>query len=93
VIHLEDTVRLKATFKNFAGVLTDLTENPTLKIYNDSKEVVTTIAGSSITHGETGEYYYDYTTTAEGLYYYEFSGTLEGTTILRRGSFGVVFCG
>lgn len=87
-----DTIRLKATFKSFAGNVCDLESPPTLKVYNSYKEVIDTIAGTSLTHSSTGVYYYDYTLpTTEGEYMYEFSGTVESTTILRRGYIKVGF--
>jgi len=87
-----DTIRIKATFKTFEGLLSDLTNPPTLKIYNPDKEIIATILGASLTHSSTGVYYYDYTLpSTEGKYTYEFSGTVESTTVLRRGHVDVGF--
>jgi len=87
-----DTVRIQATFSNFAGAIADLAANPTLKIYDDDETLVTTVTGASLTHPSTGVYYYDYTLpTTKGAYYYEFSGTVDSTTILRRGKLVVGF--
>lgn len=87
-----DTIRLQAVFSTFAGVVSDLSSNPTLKIYDHNLVVLTTIAGSSLTKPSTGTYYYDYTLpSTAGTYYYEFSGTVESTIILRRGVIVVAF--
>lgn len=90
--HKGDTIRLKATFYTFAGVLADPT-GVTVKIYNEARQVVDQASGASITNPSVGVYYYDYTTDAEGEFTYEFSGLGEGTTILRRGVFVVKFVG
>lgn len=86
-----DTIRLKAAFYTYAGVLTDLASAPSVTIYTFSDH--TTVTTGTGTKESTGTYYYDYTSTAEGSYIYEFSGTLESKTILRRGAFSVGFVG
>jgi hypothetical protein len=83
-----DTIRLQATFKNFAGTLANLTVAPTLKIYDENKVLLTTIASGSLTNASTGVYYYDYLIPAtDGIYYIEFAGTVDSSVVLRRGYF------
>ena len=80
-----DTVRIIGTFRTFAGTLSNLASNPTLKIYDSSEVLVATIASGDITNDSTGVYHYDYTLPATaGGYFAEFSGTLEGKAIVRR---------
>jgi len=86
-----DTVRLKATFYNFAGSLSDLPSSPTLKVYDDHEILLSTVLPASITHGTTGIYYYDYTIPQVGRLIYEFSGTLESNTVLGRSTFNSVW--
>jgi hypothetical protein len=89
-IYQGDTVRLKASFYNFAGALADPDAGTvTLRIYDAGRTLLETVANSSITKSSTGVYYYDYTTTAAGDLSYEFSGTLEGSTVLGRQMFEV----
>jgi len=90
VVTSGNTIRLKATFYNFAGGLADLEGDPTLKIYTKAKVLVSTIT-TSIQHPSTGVYYFDRTTDTTGDMIYEFSGALEGTTTLVRGSYSVIF--
>jgi hypothetical protein len=90
--HVGDTIRLRASFYTFAGVLADPT-NITVKVYDAKRNVVAQASGASIENPSTGVYYYDYTTDDEGEFTYEFSGLGEGTTILRRGIFVVKFVG
>jgi hypothetical protein len=84
-IHNGDTIRLKATFYTFAGVLSNPT-TVTCKVYNTNKNIMATLTP---VYSSVGVYYADYTTAIEGMFTYEFSGTLEGSTILSRGSFTV----
>lgn len=90
--HVGDTIRLRASFYTFAGVLADPT-NITVKVYDAKRNVVAQASGASIENPSTGVYYYNHTTDDEGEFTYEFSGLGEGTTILRRGIFVVKFVG
>lgn len=79
-----DTVRLKATFYNFLGVLTDPTDL-VLRIYDSDKNLLETPTLTASNHASTGVYQYDYTLPNQSKIYYEWSGTLEGSTALERG--------
>ena len=83
--HKGDTIRLKASFYTFAGVLSDPT-TVTIKIYDEGK---TLIKSGTPTRESAGIYYYDYTTVADGKMSFEFSGSLEGNAILSRDYFSV----
>lgn len=83
--HVGDTIRLKASFSTFAGVAADPLTT-TCKIYDTWKKVLVT---ATATNESVGVYYYDYTTTTEGIFTYEFSGALESKTILARDTFTV----
>lgn len=91
IYHTGDTIRLQATFKTWAGTLSDLTAAPSVKIYDAVKVQQGTTA--TATKSSTGVYYYEYTASTAGQFTYEFSGTLEGKAVLRRGSFTVGFKG
>jgi len=86
-VHKGDTIRLKASFYTFAGVLADPT-TVTYTVYDDAETVVTT---GNATKETTGVYYADYTTTVRGTFSYEFSGTLESKSILSRDYFAVIW--
>lgn len=78
-----NTVRLKASFYNFAGVLTDPTD-VAIKIYSHIGQML--LITASPTQESTGVYYYDYTvpTDVNGSIVYEFSGTMEGSPTVGR---------
>jgi hypothetical protein len=86
-----DTIRLKATFYDFAGSLADLSATPSLKVYDDHEVLLVTALPASIIHPSTGVYYYDYTLTQTGKLTFEFAGTLETNAVLARQSFTSVF--
>lgn len=87
-----DTIRLKATFTNWAGTPTDPDGSSiSLKIYDSAERVILTVAHGSITKDGTGVYHYDYTTTADGKYTFEYSATVGGETELARKEFFVTF--
>lgn len=90
--HKGDTIRLKATFYTFEGVVAD-PSNVMLKVYDEDRRVLVEADDGDLSHPSAGVYYYDYTTDVEGELVYEFSGLGEGTTILRRGVFVVKFVG
>jgi len=85
--HKGDTIRLKASFYTFAGVLADPSA-VTYTVYDSDRDVVVT---GTATKESTGVFYYDYTTTDVGDYTFEFSGTLETKTILSRDEFSVAW--
>lgn len=77
-----DTIRLKASFYSFAGVLAD-PDVVTVKVYSHIGQQVLTTA--TATKDSTGVYHYDYTIPVEsGDLVYEFSGTMDGTVSLGR---------
>ena len=82
-ITIGDTVRLKAEFKNWIGVL-ESPEDVKLKIYRNRNELIETIV--DITPVSTGKYQYDYTIPddASRRMYFEYSGTFEGKPIVGR---------
>jgi uncharacterized protein YfaS (alpha-2-macroglobulin family) len=83
-----DTVRLSAAFYNFADELADCDGNVTVTVYDHTgAQIATGVA----TRSSTGAYYYDYTTTDEGMFTYEFSGMSGGTAVVRRSVISVVF--
>lgn len=82
-----DTVRVKATFRDYApegqtGALADPDGNvATIKIYDvDSNEID---SGSAIRES-AGLYRYDWTAPDEGVYYIEFKGVFGGKPQLAR---------
>jgi hypothetical protein len=84
----KNTVRLKAVFSTFAGVVTDVTgSSVSLTIYNKiNGALIQSYSGSAITKESTGTYFYDYTIpVGPSDYVYEWSGTLEGNPIVNRG--------
>jgi hypothetical protein len=88
LVQFGDTVRLKATFHDFAnGALADPAA-VTAKIYNSSQIELQT---ATAVKESVGVYHYDYTSTAKGVFFYEFSGQLEGTPAVRRDKLTVVF--
>jgi hypothetical protein len=87
-VHKGDTIRLKASFYTFAGVLAD-PASVTCTVYDNSETPI--IEPAVATKDSTGVYYFDYTTTALGSFSFEFSGTLEGKAILSRECFVVIW--
>ena len=87
-----DTIEVTEPFYSFGGSLTDLSANPTVKVYNPDKTttVTTTI---TVSHVSTGIYAAVVTLpTAEGIYYIEFSGTAaDGTAIRHAEAYTVKF--
>ena len=85
-----NTIRVTDTFYSFAGVLTDLSAAPSVKMYEADK---TTQSGTTITatKSATGTYYADVTLpTTEGIYYIEFSGTAVDAKAIRHAEAFVV---
>jgi hypothetical protein len=89
VYQKEDTILLEAKFYTFAGELSDLLADPTIKIYKADSREDATPEGAKTSRASKGTYDYYLTLTEEGKFIYEFSGTLEDKTIARRGSFEV----
>lgn len=80
---LNNTVRLKAEFRDFAGNLVS-PDNVVLRIYDDRRnQIEEDIAVEPVS---IGQYQYDYVVPADGLgaLYYEFQGTVDGRPILGR---------
>ena len=75
------TVKLKATFKDFDGVVADPT-NVVIRFY-DSKKIKTGEDIPAIKTG-TGEYEYDYEVKQDNKAFYEFSGILDGLPVATR---------
>jgi len=82
---VDDTVRLNATFKNWAGVNVDPTDI-TLTIYDNTKTVLEVIELESIVKVSTGVYYYEYVVPSASIVYYEFDGIVEDSHNVLRGS-------
>jgi hypothetical protein len=85
-----DTIRLKGTFKDFSGTLTD-PSTLTLKVYDSTGTVVLTKALVDMTRASVGVYYYDWTSTATGDYIYEFTGTLATAAMVVWDTFSVIY--
>jgi hypothetical protein len=90
IYHFGDTIRIEAKFYTFAGVLADLAQAPTIKMFDGGRTNITP-EGAQTTRTGTGTYHYDYTMTKEGPITYEFAGSLENSAIVRRGTFMVKF--
>ena len=54
-----DTIRLKASIKNLAGVASAPADYPTVSVY-DMDETALLSSGTSSTGSSVGEYYYDW---------------------------------
>ncbi|GAH79303.1 unnamed protein product [marine sediment metagenome] len=55
-----DTIQLRATIKNFAGVESEPANLPTVSVFDlDGKELESS-GVSTLTTGTTGQYYYDW---------------------------------
>lgn len=84
-----NTVRLTASFYNFAGVLTDPTGGSIVVKFYDSKmvQIGATVPLSLANQTSAGVYKYEYTipVTTSPTIIYEFSGTVDGVTSLNRG--------
>ena len=85
-----DTIRLKATFKDFSGTLVDLSA-ASLKVYDSTGTAVLTKALTDLTRESLGVYHYDWTTTTIGDYIYEFAGTLASGATVIFDRFSVVY--
>ena len=82
-----NTVRVRATFKTFAGVEAD-PSGITLKFYDQRRsQVGATLLGAQLSRSSAGVYSYMYEIpdTTSPYLTYEFKGTLEGTSIVGRG--------
>lgn len=55
-----DTIRLKATIKNFVGVETAPASEPTVSVYELDETELLSSGVSSLTTGTTAQYYYDW---------------------------------
>jgi hypothetical protein len=85
-----DTVRLTATFKNFADTLVDPT-SITVKFYDQSKtQIGTTI--TEVVKDDVGVYHYDYT-IPDGYkkIYYEWTGMIDDKPSVERDIIQVTF--
>jgi hypothetical protein len=82
----KNTVRLKAEFRNFAGVLAD-PQQITLDIsYQLTSASIIHVVEADITKESTGIYHYDYPVPiGTGNLLYEWSGSLESSPIVNRG--------
>ena len=65
-----DTIRLKASIKNLAGVASAPADYPTVSVY-DMDETALLSSGTSSTGSSVGEYYYDWDTSSEVLGQYK----------------------
>jgi hypothetical protein len=86
-----DTIQVTERFYSFAGVLTDLSAPPTVKVYSADK--VTVVSTGSSTKTSTGTYQASVILPlTEGIYYIEFSGTAtDATPIYHREAITVKF--
>jgi len=55
-----DTIRLKATIKDFAGVETAPVSKPTVSVFDLDETELLSSGGSTLTTGTTAQYYYDW---------------------------------
>lgn len=80
---MNNTVRLSAEFRDFAGELVSPT-GVVLRFYD--RNMIQIGDDIAVVPASTGIYQYDYTlpTGVKGTLYYEFAGTLDGKTILGR---------
>ncbi|MBA7551223.1 hypothetical protein ES705_43759 [subsurface metagenome] len=63
-----DTIRLKATIKNFAGVETAPASEPTVSVYDlDETELLSSGVSALTSTGVTAQYYYDWKVTSTGV--------------------------
>ena len=87
-----DTIKIIEQFYSFAGSLTDLSANPTVKVYKPDKTTTVTTA-ITVSHVSTGIYAAVVTLpTDEGIYYIEFAGTAaDGTAIRHAEAYTVKF--
>lgn len=87
-----DTVRLTATFKNFADALTDPTEI-TVKFYDQSKvQIGSTVTLDASNKDSTGVYHYDYIVpSGYKKIYYEFCGIIDDYPSVERDIIQVTF--
>jgi hypothetical protein len=83
----KNTIRLKASFYNFTGVLDD-PQQITLAISDMTTSAsIVNASGSSIVQESTGIYHYDFTIpVGKTTLIYEWSGDLESSPIVNRGT-------
>lgn len=87
-----DTIRLKAEFKSWDGVLAD-PDNIVLKLYDAHKVQIGEDIPIGTQHNVSpGVYQYEYTVTDIPLMYFEFQGQLEGKPILARSTINIIWC-
>ena len=55
-----DTIRLKATIKNLAGVESAPASEPTVSVFDKDETALLSSGTSSLTAGTTAQYYYDW---------------------------------
>ena len=83
---VKNTVRLKAEFYNFAGVLSDPSTITLIIIVQTTKTIVASLVQSDLIRTNTGMWYYDFIVpVGNGNLIYEWSGILEGNPIVNRG--------
>ena len=89
-IFTNDTVRIKATFKDFDQVAIDPDgQTATFKVYDFERTVLETF--TAVRDG-VGLYHYDWTVPdIEGTYFVEFKGEFSGAPQLTRQKFAVKF--
>lgn len=87
MVQAGNSVRLSATFKDFAGTLTDPTGTITFKVFDLKRnQIGSTVNLSGGNHSGTGVYRYDYTVplgTKQSLVY-EFAGLIGGLPAITR---------
>lgn len=90
-----NTVRLSATFKNFAGTLTNSSTSVIITFYDKDLVQVdqVTVPGGGTNNPSTGSYLYDYTIPSDSpsSVIYEFAGTIDGSPALGRAKYSVRF--
>ena len=90
-----NTIRLTATFKNFAGVLADSTTSVVITFYDRDLNQVdqVTIPGGATNNPSTGFYLYDYTIPSDSpsSVIFEFAGTVDTVPIVGRARYSVRF--
>ena len=93
VVTSGDTIRLKATFYDWDGVLADPTAI-TVTFYDSSKTAIGTAVTLTLETAKisTGVYFYDYTVpSGYTKMYYEFNGTVDGDPSIERGELRVTW--
>lgn len=88
-----NTVRIKATFKDFGGENKD-PDLVKVIIYDQRYNVIIEQVISASNRSAVGDYFYDFETPFEvkpSKYYYEWYGEILGSPSLKRDSFKTVF--